>query len=413
MNLGKVGKLMPFISSAGAGAGADIVFESSWKTNNAGTSNDDQISLPLEVSGTYDFNVDWGDESSDTITVWNQAEVTHTYASPGTYTVTITVVPTTGIIQGWRFNNAGDKLKILTVESWGDLLVGNNGGYFYGCDNLVLNATDKLAESIMTVFENGFRDCRSMVSITEGLFDNNPLIYTFRYCFRACPIEEIPEGLFDNQTTVNSFYACFRDCTDLLAIPAGLFDNNVTVTTFSHCFYACPITVIPEGLFDNNVNVIVFEDTFEGTLITEIPEGLFDLNVAVTTFAWCFCGTLITAIPAGLFDNNVLVTTFDNCFNWNDFLVSIPARLFDYNTDVLSFEGCFCDCPELTGIPSGLFDNNTIVNNFGYCFYMNGANDLTGLAPTLWLREPEPTGTSCFYNCLGLSNYCDIPGTWK
>jgi len=35
--------------------------------------------------GTYNTLVDWGDGNSDLITSWNQAEVTHTYATADIY----------------------------------------------------------------------------------------------------------------------------------------------------------------------------------------------------------------------------------------------------------------------------------------------------------------------------------------
>jgi len=31
----------------------------------------------------------------------------------------------------------------------------------------------------------------------------------------------------------------------------------------------------------------------------------------------------------------------------------------------------------------------------------------------LWLLDPEPTGTTCFFNCTNLDNYGDIPADWK
>ena len=78
-------------------------FISRWDTTatNSGSSNADQIRLPLE-SGTYDFTIDWGDGSSNSITAWDQAEVTHNYTSSGIYTLTIT-----GTLVGWRFGNYG------------------------------------------------------------------------------------------------------------------------------------------------------------------------------------------------------------------------------------------------------------------------------------------------------------------
>ena len=129
------------------------LFVTTWKTDNSGTSNNDQITLPLVSSGTYDFYVNWGDgTTTDHITAYNQAEVTHTYASAGTYTVRIF-----GTIRGFQFNDGGDKLKILTIDSYGSLDISTNSA-FYGCANLTSTATD--APTISTTsLANTFRGC--------------------------------------------------------------------------------------------------------------------------------------------------------------------------------------------------------------------------------------------------------------
>ena len=129
------------------------VFISEWKTDNAGTSNDDQITLPLISSGTYDFTVDWGDGSQDTITAHDDAAVTHTYATAGTYTVEIN-----GTISGWQFNDGGDRRKILDVSQWGDLALGVNRDHFYGCSNLDVTATDAPSLTGITELNNIFRN---------------------------------------------------------------------------------------------------------------------------------------------------------------------------------------------------------------------------------------------------------------
>ena len=127
-------------------------FITTWKTDNPGPSNDDQITLPLEESGNYSFSVDWGDGTSDTITAWDDPEVTHTYTSPGTYNVTIT-----GTIEGWRFNFGGDRQKILDVSQWGDMKLGNNGNYFHGASNLIITANDTPDLLEITNMNNAFR----------------------------------------------------------------------------------------------------------------------------------------------------------------------------------------------------------------------------------------------------------------
>ncbi len=134
-------------------------FVSTWNTEDSGVSNDDQIQLPLEESGTYDFMVDWGDGTNDHITEWDHPRVTHTYDEPGMYTVSIT-----GTIEGWRFNNGGDRRKIIEISQWGPLNFGNSGGYFKGCLNLELIAKDAPDLTGTTNLEDAFQGCGNIGS---------------------------------------------------------------------------------------------------------------------------------------------------------------------------------------------------------------------------------------------------------
>ena len=134
--------------------GGGTSFISTWDTTktSTGSSGSNQVKLPLESSGTYNFVVDWGDGNQDTITIWNQPEVTHTYTVSGIYTLDIS-----GTIEGFRFNNGGDRLKISEISQWGDLRLGNSNGYFYGTGNLDITATDILDLTGTTTMFNAFR----------------------------------------------------------------------------------------------------------------------------------------------------------------------------------------------------------------------------------------------------------------
>jgi surface protein len=128
-------------------------FVTTWKTDNTGgVSNSDQITLPLISTGTYNMTVDWGDGSTDLITAYNQAEVTHTYSSAGVYLVRIS-----GTCTGWQFNNGGDKTKIIWVNNWGVLNISTSAA-FYGCSNLNSNAIDSPTISATSLF-SCFRGC--------------------------------------------------------------------------------------------------------------------------------------------------------------------------------------------------------------------------------------------------------------
>lgn len=137
-------------------SGVRIPFLSTWNTSQPGTSNSQQVTLPLEATGNYNFIVNWGDGNEDTITAYDDAAVTHTYSSSGNYVIDIV-----GEIQGWFFNNTGDCQKLEAVSKWGQLRPGNSGSQFYGCVNMIVDAAAgrlNIAYST-TNMTNMFRGC--------------------------------------------------------------------------------------------------------------------------------------------------------------------------------------------------------------------------------------------------------------
>jgi surface protein len=130
-------------------------FISTWDTNNTsgGSSAFNQIQLPLKSNGTYDFVVYWGDGTQDTITSWNQAETLHTYTSAGIYTISLI-----GTIQGFAFEGAGDLNKILSITTFGNVILGDYSNWvFGGCVNLDLTAVQDVPDlSTMTTLEGMF-----------------------------------------------------------------------------------------------------------------------------------------------------------------------------------------------------------------------------------------------------------------
>ena len=135
------------------------IFISTWNTTltSSGSSNETQIMLPLVSTGSYNFNVDWGDSSTDIITVWDQTEVTHNYAVKGEYILSIS-----GQLIGWQFANSGDKLKITEISQWGNMGFGNVNSNFYGASNLNLTATDAPDLSYSDSLSYAFYTCSNL-----------------------------------------------------------------------------------------------------------------------------------------------------------------------------------------------------------------------------------------------------------
>lgn len=183
-------------------------FVSTWNTANlsVGSTNSNQIKLPLISGGIYNFEVFWGDGNSDIITTWNQTETTHTYSSSGIYQITIK-----GAIRGWSFNNTGDRLKILSIESWGSLqFVSAIGAWFFGCINLDLtNVVDILDLSTTNNAADAFYNCTNVSVINKILEWDFSLIQFMSRTFQGT-------GFNTNLSTldfslVSTFAGCFRN----------------------------------------------------------------------------------------------------------------------------------------------------------------------------------------------------------
>ncbi|MFX0100522.1 MAG: DUF2341 domain-containing protein [Candidatus Hodarchaeota archaeon] len=182
-------------------------FISTWNTSELsyGSSTPDQIRLPLVSTGTYNFSVNWGDGTFDTITSWNQSEVTHTYASPGIYTIKIA-----GMIIGWCFNYTGDKLKIYDILQWGHLRLGNTGSYFDGCNNLDSSASDAPDLTGTTNLTRMFFGASSLNGNINDWDVSNVTLMTRMFAFATSFNQDIGEW---NTSSVTNMDAMFYNAT--------------------------------------------------------------------------------------------------------------------------------------------------------------------------------------------------------
>jgi len=226
-------------------------FSSTWNTANtsAGSSNTVQVALPLVSDGTYNFVVEWGDSTDDTITAWDDAAKVHTYNSSGNYDIVIS-----GEIEGWRFNNTGDKLKISSISNWGALNLANPSGVaednFYGCTNLTIPASDALDLTDTTNLDSTFYNCASIASGGVGMDTWNT-------------------------TNVVALFSTFRGCTAFNQ-DVGSW-NTTNVTNMSNMFYGCTNFNQDIGSW-NTANVIYITSMFQGC--TNFNQDISSWNTA-------------------------------------------------------------------------------------------------------------------------------------
>lgn len=196
----------------------------------------------------------------------------------------------------------------------------------------------------------------------------------------------IPERIFYNCIHVVSMENAFWACTSLKNIPVMLFSRCASVEEFGGVFLRCSgLETIPEGLFAGCTKVKSFHNAFQYCQFSEIPEGLF----------------------AGCPDVEDFSALFFGCSK----LITVPEKLFDNCPVVKDFSGLFC-IGGLEAVPEGLFANCSDVENFASAFEY--CQNIKGRVPELWRTHLHVKEHSrCFAACTKVSNYEEIPSTWK
>lgn len=246
-------------------------FVSTWRTSNTstGSSTSTQVLLPLTSFGTYNFIVNWGDGNINTITAWNQAQVLHTYSVAGDYTITIT-----GVCTGFRFNNTGDRLKLLSISSWGSLKLGTQSANFFGCANLSL----------------------SSVSDILNLVGTSSLTDTFRGCSSITTINRLTEWNFSSIITLTRTFATMP----LFNNPLNGIDTS-NVTSMGGFLTGCTIFNQPVNLLDTH-NVVDMNTLFQGAVAFKQYIGMWDVS-KVNTFTGFMAGKTPSTFPATYLDD--------------------------------------------------------------------------------------------------------------
>ena len=301
-------------------------FTSIWNTNNTetGSSTANQVTIPTNPSyTTYNYDIDWGDAITDTGVTGN---ITHTYATPGIYTISIS-----GTFPSIYFNdeNANDKLKIIEILAWGDIEWQTMENAFYGCENLNFDLIDNPNLAQVTSLKQMFRGCSSF----NGIVNN----------WDTSTINDI-SGIFYEAETFNRPLANWntRAVTDMsyTFYEAELFNepldswNTGAVTTLSNMFYHAED--FNQNINNWNVsNVTDMSNLFFYARVFNQPLNLWDVS-NVTTMASMF---YLTSFNQPINNWNISNVTdisgmFQNCpFNQ-------PLNLWDVS-NVTTLSGTF------------------------------------------------------------------------
>ena len=272
------------------------LFTTEWTT----TANSEQIFLPYTGTGTYSGTIDWGDGNTDTNSF---ANIYHTYATAGTYTIIIT-----GDCIGWDMASAGGSPYWTSVVNWGQLQLGpDNFGYnFAYCPNLDLSSVQgTLNLTGVTNFDGLFYDCGSLTTINNINSWDTSAITSMNNVFTSCT--SFNQVLTFNTSAVTSMNEMFANATNF---NSALNLNTSSVTNMGSMFDNC--TSFNQNIGSWNTGAVTDMRGMFGSC------SLFNQNIgswntsAVTDMAAMFFGC--TAFNQPLSFNTSSVTTMRRMF---------------------------------------------------------------------------------------------------
>jgi hypothetical protein len=302
-------------------------------TINTALGSGNTFTLPLLSGQTYDFWWNPGDGSPDLhVTAYNDANITYNYGSPFNGQVSIGI-QSGDKCGGWSFNSGGDKLKVTSIDQWGDVGFDYTLKMFDGCVN-----NTSLPDDCISYFN----------SLTDGekMFSNNSLT-------------SLPSGMIlDSLTNGNRMFYN----NSLTSLPSGMTLANLT--NGYYMFHANSLTSLPSGMILDSLTNGSFMFLASGSSLTSLPSGM-TLASLTNGYAMFYNNSSLTSLPSSMI---LASLTNGNRMFYANSLASLPAGMTLVN--LINGERMFYN-NSLTSLPSvmtlasltngyQMFYNNTI-----------------------------------------------------
>ena len=282
-------------------------FISIWETSTA----NETIVLPYKSDEIYTGTIDWGDGTVVSNTFANSS---HTYTNAGQYVITIK-----GQIPSFVFNNTGDVSKIKNIVNFNGLLL--DALQFYGCDNLVLSASDVplvKGDSLATLF----RDASSLTSNSKINEWDVSTVENLANTFRSASSFNSPIGGWD-VSSVNNMQSVFFQATsfnqdlsswntsnvdrmDNMFRQATSFNQDISSWDFSNvtrlnAFMLSKSSANYDASFYDNL-LIKWDDELNGGLVFS---NMANVNISMGTIKYTSAGA---AARASLVTKGFIIT---------------------------------------------------------------------------------------------------------
>ena len=204
--------------------------------------------IPCVAGVTFNATVDYGDGTgSQTVTAYNDSNLTHSFATAGQHTITID-----GTFPSVRFhNNTVSRVLVDEVVDLGDVGWVNLYRAFRDCSNLTTFNLGTGNTSSVTNMSSMFYNCSSLTVLNVSSFDTSSAT-NISQMFRGCSsLTTLDLSNFDTSSVTN-MGLMFYFCSSLTTLNVSNFDTS-SVTNMGLMFYFCSsLTTLNVSNFDTS-----------------------------------------------------------------------------------------------------------------------------------------------------------------
>ena len=316
------------------------------------------MTLSLPSTGSYDFDVDWGDGTAiKTVTAYNDANASHTYATAQKYTITLQPNTPTGITKYLWSLNTVIRLAYTQIISFGSVYV-EMRDLFDTCQNINWNtATAGIPNFLQT--DDCFRAFKNCDSLTADLSSWGPF----------------------SGNTSQIFFLSNGGTSPNLNFP---YDSNGAGSPTLSLAFASSNYNSPLSNWDVS-NISIMQDCFSNAQLFNQDLGMWDVSSctnAQNMFSGCvdFNQNLPNWNTANMTRTDGM---FRNCLDFNGTLTN--WTLPNVTTMQAMFQGC-----TVFNQPVNQFGITTTTTNLAFTFYNARAFDQN---VNLW----DVSGVTTFY----------------
>ena len=233
------------------------------------TTSPQTFTIPCHNYGTFNATVDYGDGTgSQTVTAYNDSNLTHSFATAGQHTITID-----GTFPNIRFvNDATSAALVDEVVDLGDVGWLMLYAGFEGCTNLTSFSTGTANTANNGFLQLMFKGCASLTTLDLTNF-NTSNVTGFGNVFQGCSsLTTLDLSSFDTSSATNTVLM-FYHCPNLTTLDVSSFDTS-SVTSMQLMFYGCT------NLTDLDIK------HFDVSSVTNASNFLGQSNNALTTAAY-------------------------------------------------------------------------------------------------------------------------------